>query len=131
MRRMLERLRDMLRSAAIGRALTRAVRAYRDGDLSRARAAVDEVVTATQSRGSPSQETHRRSMRLMAVALRAEVAAKQGDDAVARACIEEGFGLWAGLREHPTAMGPRSVESFESWERWARDWLERSRAGAP
>jgi hypothetical protein len=123
---MLERLRDMLRSAAIGRTLTRAARAYRDGDLAGARAAVDEVVAATEPRGSRSQETHRRSMRLMAIALRAEIAAKQGDDAVARACIEEGFGLWAAVREHPGVIGTRSVESFESWERWARDWLERS-----
>jgi hypothetical protein len=126
---MLERLRDILRSAAIGRVLTRAVRAYRDGDLAAARAAVDEVVAATEPRGSHAQETHRRSMRLMAVALRAEVAAKQGDDAVARACIEEGIGIWSTLREHRAAMGHSSVESFESWERWARGWLER-RPGA-
>jgi hypothetical protein len=123
---MLERLRDMLRSAATGRVLTRAVRAYGAGDLAAARAAVDEVVAATEPRGSRSQETHRRSMRLMAVALRAEVAAKQGDDAVARASIEEGIGLWSGLRDHPTAIGAKSVESFESWERWARGWLESS-----
>jgi hypothetical protein len=128
---MLERLRDILRSAAIGRVLTRAVRSYRAGDLATARAAVDEVVAATAAPGSRSQETHRRSMRLMAVALRAEVAAKQGDDAVARACIEEGFGLWAIVREHPASLGHSSRDSFESWEKWARGWLERSGARAP
>lgn len=122
---MLERIRDLLRSAATSRALTRGIKAYRDGDLATARAAVDEVVSATEPRGSASQETHRRSMRLMAVALRAEIAAKQGDDAVARASIDEGFGLWATLRDHPAAMGIRSVEAYGSWERWARGWLER------
>lgn len=124
---MLERLRDLLRSAATGRALTRAVRAYQKGDLATARANVEEVVAATESRGSPSQETHRRSIRLMAVALRAEIAAKQGDAAVTRAAIEEGFGLWATLRDHPASIGPRSLESFESWEKWARGWLESNR----
>jgi hypothetical protein len=128
---MLERLRDIFRSAATGRALTRAVQAYKDGDLATARAAVDEVVAATEPRGSRSQETHRRSMRLIAVALRAEVAAKQGDDAVARACIEEGFGLWDVVREHPASLGHSSRESFESWEKWARGWLARSGSRAP
>jgi hypothetical protein len=122
---MLERLRDMLRSASTSRALTRGIKAYREGDVAAARAAVDEVVSATEPRGSPAQETHRRSMRLMAVALRAEIAAKQGDDAVVRACIDEGFGLWAQLRDQRAAMGVRSVEAFESWEKWARGWLAR------
>ncbi len=122
---MLERLRDMLRSAATSRALTRGIKAYREGDNAAARAAVDEVVGATEPRGSPAQETHRRSMRLMAVALRAEIAAKQGEDAVARASIDEGFGLWAQLKEHPAKIGVRSVQAFESWEKWARGWLER------
>jgi hypothetical protein len=126
---MLERLRDALRSAAISRVLSRAVRAYRDDDLATARAAVDEVVAATEPRGSRTQETHRRSMRLMAVALRAEVAAKQGDTAAARASIEEGLALWAGFQGHPGVIGSRSVESFDSWERWAREWL--ARAGGP
>jgi hypothetical protein len=126
---MLERLRDVLRSAAISRVLSRAVRAYRDGDLATARAAVDEVVAATAPRGSRTQETHRRSMRLMAVALRAEVAAKQGDDADARASIDEGLALWSEIRSHPGVIGTRSIESFVSWERWAREWL--ARAGGP
>ena len=127
---MLERLRDVLRSAAISRALSRGVRAYRDGDLAKARAAVDEVVTATDPRGSRTQETHRRSMRLMAVALRAEVAAKQGDAAAARSSIEEGLALWAEIQGHPAGLiGERSVEAFHSWERWAREWL--ARAGGP
>jgi hypothetical protein len=59
----------------------------------------------------------------MAVALRAEIAAKQGDDAVVRASIEEGFVLWAEQRKHPAPMGYRSVESFEAWEKWAHEWL--------
>ena len=122
---MLERLRDMLRSAATSRALTRGIKAYREGDIAAARAAMDEVVGATEPRGSAAQQTHRRSMRLMAVALRAEIAAKQGDDAVARACIDEGVALWGELQDHPAAIGIRSVESFQSWERWARDWLAR------
>ncbi len=122
---MLERFRDMLRSAATSRALTRGIKAYREGDIATARAAVDEVVSATEPRGSASQETHRRSMRLMAIALRAEIAAKQGDDAVTRASIEEGFGLWESLKDHPAAIGVRSVEAFHSWEKWARRWLER------
>ena len=127
---MLERLRDVLRSAAISRALSRAVRAYRDGDLAKARAAVDEVVAATEPRGSRTQETHRRSMRLMAVALRAEVAAKQGDAAATRASIDEGLALWAEIQGHPAGLiGERSVEAFQSWERWAREWL--ARAGGP
>jgi hypothetical protein len=126
---MLERLRDMLRSAATSRVLTRGIKAYREDDLATARAAVDEVVGATEPRGSASQETHRRSMRLMAVALRAEIAAKQGDDAVARASIDEGFALWAGLEEHRAKIGVRSVEAFRSWEKWARDW--RARKAAP
>lgn len=121
----------MLRSAATSKVLTRAIQAYRDGDIATARAAVDEVVAATDPRGSRSQETHRRSMRLMAVALRAEIAAKQGDDAATRASIDEGFGLWATLREHPAAMGERSVEAFQSWERWARGWLARKDGPAP
>lgn len=128
---MLERLRDMLRSAATSRVLTRGIKAYREGDLAAARAAVDEVVRATEPRGSAAQETHRRSMRLMAVALRAEIAAKQGDDAVARAAIDEGFALWAGLQDHPAAIGVRSVEAFRSWEKWARDWLARRAAPGP
>jgi hypothetical protein len=122
---MLERFRDMLKSAATSRTLSRGIKAYRQGDIATARAATDEVVAATDLSGSPAQETHRRSMRLMAVALRAEIAAKQGDDAVVRASIEEGFGLWEQLRGHPAAIGVRSVESFESWEKWAREWLER------
>jgi hypothetical protein len=122
---MLERLRDMLRSAATSRALTRGIKAYREGDIATARAAVDEVVGATEARGSAAQETHRRSMRLMAVALRAEIAAKQEDDAVVRACIDEGFALWAQLQEQPAVIGVRSVEAFQSWERWARAWLAR------
>ncbi len=127
---MLERLRDMLRSAATSRTLTRGIKAYRNGDIPTARAAVDEVVAATEPRGSDAQETHRRSMRLMAVALRAEVAAKQGDDAVARASIEEGIALWADARRRRSGVGIRSVESFEAWEKWARGWLERG-GGAP
>ena len=127
---MLERLRDMLRSAAVSRTLTRAIKAYREGDFPSARAGVDEVVAATEPRGSRTQETWRRSMRLMAVALRAEVAAQQGDGAVARACIEEGFALWAEARERHDQIGIRSVEAFESWEKWARDWLARSGGGA-
>jgi hypothetical protein len=123
---MLERLRDALRSASISRVLSRGVRAYRDGDLAKARAAVDEVVAVTEPRGSRTQETHRRSMRLMAVALRAEVAAKQGDDGVARASIEEGLALWAEVQGTPAVIGLRSVEAFDSWERWAREWLARS-----
>jgi hypothetical protein len=127
---MLERFRDMLRSAATSRTLTRAIKAYREGDLESARAAVDEVVAATEPGGSRSQETHRRSMRLIAVTLRAEVAARQGADAVARESIEEGLGMWAKVREHPAGIGIRSVESFEAWETWARGWLARSRPGA-
>jgi hypothetical protein len=122
---MLERFRDMLRSAATSRTLTRGIKAYRDGDFAAARAAVDEVVAATEPHGSPAQQTHRRSMRLMAVALRAEIAAKQGDEAVARAAIDEGFGLWDQLKDHPAAIGIRSVEAYQSWEKWARGWLER------
>lgn len=122
---MLERIRDMLRSAATSRALTRGIKAYREGDIATARAAVDEVLAATPHGGSASQEMHRRSMRLMAVALRAEIAAKQGEDAVARASIEEGFGLWASLKDHEGAIGIRSVEAYHSWEKWARGWLER------
>ncbi len=129
---MLERFRDMLRSAATSRALTRGIRAYRDGDIAVARAAVDEVVAATEPRGSAAQETHRRSMRLMAVALRAEIAAKQGDDAVTRASIHEGFDLWSQLEGHPAVIGIRSVESFRSWETWARSWLARNgQTGGP
>jgi hypothetical protein len=128
---MLERLRDLLRSAATSRALTRGIKAYRQGDLVTARAAVDEVVGATEPRGSAAQETHRRSMRLMAVALRAEIAARQGDDAVVRASIEEGFALWAVLQEHRAAIGVRSVEAFRSWEKWARDWLARKAPATP
>ena len=76
---------------------------------------------------SRTQETHRRSMRLMAVALRAEVAAKQGDAAATRASIDEGLALWAEIQGHPAGViGIRSVESFHSWERWARDWLARA-----
>jgi hypothetical protein len=122
---MLERIRDMLRSAATSRTLTRGIKAYREGDFASARTAVDEVVAATEPRGSRTQETHRRSMRLMAVALRAEIAAKQGDDAVTRAAIEEGFALWADHEAHPVAIGVRSVEAYRSWEKWARGWLER------
>ncbi len=124
---MLERFRDMLRSAATSRVLTRAIKAYREGDFAAARAGVDEVVAATEPRGSDSQETHRRSMRLMAVALRAEIAAKQGDDAVTRASIEEGFALWAEAQQRRSGIGIRSAEAFASWEKWARGWLERSR----
>lgn len=127
---MLERFRDMLRSAATSRTLTRAIKAYQNGDIPAARAGVDEVVAATAPRGSDAQETHRRSMRLIAVALRAEVAAKQGDDAVTRASIEEGFALWADARQRRSGVGIRSVESFEAWEKWARRWLERG-GGAP
>jgi hypothetical protein len=122
---MLQRIRDMLHSAAISRTLTRGIKAYREDDITTARAAIEEVVTATELRGSPAQETHRRSMRLMAIALRAEIAAKLGDDAVARAAIGEGFDLWAQLKDHPAAIGVRSVEAFQSWEKWARGWLQR------
>jgi hypothetical protein len=129
---MLERLRDMLRSAATSRVLTRGIKAYQNGDIPTARAAVDEVVTATDPQGSAAQETHRKSMRLMAIALRAEIAAKQGDDAVTRASIGEGFELWAQLKDHPAVIGIRSLEAFRSWETWARSWLERhGRPGAP
>lgn len=129
---MLERLRDMLRSAATAKILTRGVKAYREGDFATARAAVDEVVSATEPRGSASQEMHRRSMRLMAVALRAEIAAKQDDDATARAAIEECFGLWEKVRQHPASIGTRSLESYQSWEKWARGWLARKgQTGAP
>ena len=122
---MLERLRDMLRSAAVSRTLTRAIKAWHEGDVAAARTGVDEVVAATEPRGSHSQETWRRSMRLMAVALRAEVAARQGDDAVARASIAEGFALWEEARLKHDKIGIRSVEAFESWERWAKGWLAR------
>lgn len=125
MRAMLERFRDMLRSAATSRALSRAIKAYRNGDIATARAGVDEVVAATEPRGSHAQETHRRSMRLMAVALRAEVAVKQGDDAAARHSIHEGFALWAEAKQR-TGIGVRSRESFDAWEKWARDWLDRA-----
>lgn len=121
----------MLRSASTSKVLTRGIKAYREGDNATARACVDEVVKATEPRGSAAQETHRRSMRLMAVALRAEIAAKQGDDAVARASIDEGFSLWAGLEGHPAAIGIRSVEAFRSWEKWARSWLERQGGAGP
>jgi hypothetical protein len=122
---MLERFRDMLRSAATSRVLTRGIKAYHEGDIATARAAVDEVVSATEQRGSNAQETHRRSMRLMAIALRAEIAAKQGEDAIARASIDEGFALWTQLQDHPAAIGVRSVEAYRSWEQWARSWLAR------
>lgn len=115
----------MLRSAATARTLTRGVKAYREADFAAARAAVDEVVAATEPRGFPAQETHRRSMRLMAVALRAEIAARQGDEAVARASIQEAFGIWDEVKDHPAAIGIRSVEAYQSWEKWARGWLER------
>ncbi len=128
---MLQRFRDMLHSAATSRALTRGIKAYREGDLAAARPAIDEVLRATEPRGSASQETHRRSMRLMAVALRAEIAAKDGDDAVTRDCIDQGFALWTELQQHPAAIGVRSVEAFQSWERWARGWLERKAAPDP
>jgi hypothetical protein len=121
----------MLRSAATSKTLARGIRAYREGDIADARAAVDEVVEATDHPGSASQETHRRSMRLMAVALRAEIAAKQGDDAVTRASIEEGLGIWAQLREHPAGVGIRSIEAFGAWETWARSWLARSGRPGP
>jgi hypothetical protein len=128
---MLERFRDMLRSAATARTLTRGIKAYREDDIATARVAIDEVVTATEHPGSAAQETHRRSMRLMAVALRAEIAAKQGDDASARASIDETFGIWAQLQEHPASIGIRSREAYESWEKWARGWLQRKgQAGA-
>jgi hypothetical protein len=126
---MLERLRDMFRSAATSRALTQAIKAYHEGEFAAARAGVDRVVAATEPRGSRSQETWRRSMRLMAVALRAEVAAQQGDQAVARASIEEGFALWEDARQRHDKIGVRSVEAFESWEKWAKDWLERAGGG--
>lgn len=128
---MLERFRDMLRSAATSKTLTLAIKAYRDGDIPTARKAVEEVLTATEPPGSASQETHRRSMRLMAVALRAEIAARQEDDAATRASIDEGFALWAQIKDHPAAIGVRSVESFHSWEKWARGWLERKGLPGP
>ena len=120
---MLERIRDMLRSAATSKTLTRAIKAYHDGDFAAARAGVDEVVAATEPRGSRSQEVWRRSMRLMAVGLRAEVAAQQGDDAVTRHAIEECFALWEDARRRHAKIGIRSVEAFESWETWAKGWL--------
>ena len=124
---MLERIRDMLRSAATSRRLTRAIKAYHEGDFPSARAGVEEVLAETEPRGSHAQETWRRSMRLMAVGLRAEVAAQQGDDAATRAAIEECFALWADARQRHEKIGIRSVEAFESWEKWAKDWLRQSR----
>ena len=118
----LDWLRDMARSAESSRALSRGIQAYRVGELEAARAALDRVLAASEPDGSPSQRMHRRSVRLMAVTLRAEVAAKQGDDAAARASIEEGLALWQEARTHPK-IGARSVEAFASWERWARGWL--------
>jgi hypothetical protein len=123
---MLQRLRDVLRTAETSRVLTRGIKAYREGELTQARTALDAVIAATELGGTPSQRTHRLSVRLIAVTLRAEVAAKLGDDGVARSSIEEGFALWAEAQAHPAAIGPRSVEAFSSWERWARGWLERA-----
>jgi hypothetical protein len=123
---MLERLRDVLRTAKTSRILTRGIKAYREGDLADARAALDQVLAATEAGGAASQRTHRQSVRLIAVTLRAEVAAKQGDDGAARASIEEGLALWAEAQAHPASIGVRSVEAFSSWERWARGWLERA-----
>ena len=121
----------MLRSAECSRVLTRGIKSYREGDLADARAALDEVLAVKYvGRESESQRTHRSSVRLIAVTLRAEVAAKQGDKAVARASIEEGFALWREAQEHPVGIGIRSSEAWESWEKWARKWLEDARAGA-
>jgi hypothetical protein len=122
---MLEWLRDTLRSAATSRVLTRGIKAYREGDLAAARGALDDVLAATEPGGSPAQRTHRASVRLIAVTLRAEVAAQQGDAASTRASIAEGFALWEEARRAPK-IGPRSVEAYASWEKWARAWLERS-----
>jgi hypothetical protein len=121
---MFDWLHDALRSAAISRVLTRGIKAYREGDLPLARTSLDEVLAATEPGGAASQRQHRSSVRLIAVTLRAEVAAQQGDAAAARASIAEGFALWEEARRAPK-IGPRSVEAFVSWERWARGWLER------
>lgn len=123
---MLERLRDLFRSAAVARDLTRGIKAYKEGQLAEARAAVDAVCAATDAVGaSESQRMHRLSVRVIAVTLRAEVAAKQGDDGVARASIDEGFALWAEARQRGVKIGPRSIEAFADWEKWAREWRGR------
>ncbi len=120
---MLERLRDLFRSAAVSRDLTRGIKAYREGRLAEARGAVDAVCAATEAVGSSvSQRMHRLSVRVIAVTLRAEVAAKQGDDGVARASIEEGFALWTEARALGVKIGPRSIEAFADWETWAREY---------
>jgi hypothetical protein len=126
----LEWLREAIASARTSKILVRAVRAYREGDLPTARAALDEVMQQTEPAGSPAQRTHRLSVRLMAVTLRAEVAAQQGDAAIARASIDEGFALWEASKG-AGKMGYRSHESYESWERWARSWLARQDGAGP
>ncbi len=126
---MLERFRDLLRSAATSRVLTRGIKAYREGELAQARTLLDAVIAATEPGGSHAQRTHRRSVRLIAVTLRAEVAAQEGDAAAARASIAEGFALWEEARRGP--VGVRSVEAYASWEKWARGWVERDAGHAP
>lgn len=123
----------MFRSAAVARDLTRGIKAYREDELPEARSAVDAVCAATLAeQGSKSQRMHRLSVRVIAVTLRAEIAAKQGDDAVARASIDEGFALWAEAKTLGVKVGVRSVEAFGEWEKWARAYLARGggRAGA-
>jgi hypothetical protein len=128
---MLERLRDALRSAATARELTRGIKAYREGKLADARAAVDAVCASTAAPGtSKSQRMHQLSVRVIAVTLRAEVAAKQGDDAVARASIDEGFALWREAQGLGVKVGTRSEDAFADWERWAKGWLARGSGGA-
>lgn len=125
---MLDCLRDLLRSAAASRELTRGIEDYRHGRLSEARAALDAALASIDlsvASASASQRTHQLSVRVIAVTLRAEVAAKQGDDAVARSSIQEGLALWREAQQHGVTIGPRSGVAFASWEKWALGWLAR------
>ena len=74
---------------------------------------MDAALSSTDlARASASQRTHQLSVRLIAVTLRAEMAAKQGDDAVARASIDEGFALWKESQAHGVKVGVRSGVAF-------------------
>lgn len=115
-------VRDLWRIVRGALALGRGARLERRGRLEEARQALLAARRhVAEEAGSALLEPARFSGRLSATALLATVAARLGEEGLARDTAQEGLGLWAAARIQAPRV--RRLEAMAGWADWAKRYL--------